>query len=279
MTFSDYFYILEESLFTLPSALWKDIEEYYKSVYKLYKSGLEKKALNSEEIFPINFGGTEFSFLNDLDPTIKVKFVDHTGSKLLPVDANNRSTLLINLKDPYPKTTGHVIEHEIIHFIQELIQSKRKNEKGISDEEPQREIDRLIKSKELVGGLPSKSLYPKDITKAGYMSGDKIKKIDHHKRPVEYYPNVVSFMRQLQNAYRKHLKANDIPDSTRERENFFQEVYQNAIKPGKPEYETEENVSIETERINEIKEFSKKLYERLLSLVYKLFINEKPSDK
>lgn len=274
--------LLEESLFELPKSIWKDIQEYYKKVYNVYKYKKDHGVLKLKKSFPINFENSSFDYLNALSPVITVKFVTKGGTKMLPLnEKTNTAVLLIDLEQPYD--VYHDIEHEIVHLIQELIQVNRKaegKEISIDPESKTKELDRLIKSKELIGGLPSKHLYPRDITKAGFIKTDKeVKKLDHHKRPIEYYPNLILFVRQLQRAYKKHLAKNNLEDSPEYRKSFFEDVYENGIKENKKEYETEEGIIIDTSRIAELKEVSMPLYKKLTALSYKLFVNSKEEYK
>lgn len=316
MNFKEYFQIVEEGMMKIPQYVWNDVLDYYTEVYKIYRKGLKQKALLSEKEFPINFKGTNFEFLNDLTPppTILIRFTNIERNKKenenskekiglkasyflrLPAEKLGKDSIIekskgaiyLNLDADYIRIRHLTIEHEMAHFVQALIQKKTVFEKvrnklrDYLKKEPSYEhiLHDVLKTpnyKEMIGGLPSKKLIPKNLDITGKLinGGDEQEQPKHETRPEEYYPRLITAMRQLERAYLKEIK--DTPELRNDpytKKKFFDEVY-NAIKNGEEIYETPITKSkIHLERFTKFKEISTKLYNKIISIAYDAFVNK-----
>ena len=269
MTFKEFF--LEEGMFQIPESVWKNILDYYSDIHQLYEVGQKEKALKSTKQFNLDFSGTRFDSLNKMKPTITVAFTDEKKDSRYESDkdfSKNNGFIYLSLTDPFTRIATYTIEHEVAHFVQDLINKKRLRAKGVLYANPN--------YKELMGGLPTKGLIPSHVTKTGYLKDEKHKdkRVEHEQTPEEYYPNLITFVRQLQRAYLRYIKgSSELMDNPVEKKNFFMDVYNNGIKRNKDEYETDDKVKIDTAKIAKTKQVSDKLYLKMLSIAYDAFVN------
>jgi len=316
MNFKEYFQIVEEGMMKIPQHVWNDILDYYTEVYRMYSKGLKQKALLSEREFPINFEGTSFEFLNDLtpSPTILIRFTNIEKNKeenensnhkvglrasyflRLPAEKLGKDSIIekskgaiyLNLDADYTRIRHSTIEHEMAHFVQALIQKKRVFEKvrnklrdslkkEPSYEHVLRDVLKTPNYKEMIGGLPSKKLIPKNLDTTGRLinGGDEQEQPKHETRPEEYYPRLITAMRQLEKAYLNEIK--DTPELRNDfytKKKFFDEVY-DAIKNGEEIYETPTSKSkIHLDRFTKFKDISRELYNKIISIAYDTFVNK-----
>lgn len=196
----------------VPRSVFKYIEDYVLTQYKLYlKTGRENASV---EIFNIDFSGTRWEFLNKLNPQIRL-VVDPSFStcQYIPTNKINSGQGLIKLglKTGIKRLLTDGIEHEIAHFIQELIAVYRMKKNGmlLSYNNPY-----FVKN---IGGLPSKKMVQKGSSVYGYitpkLSNIQIddqdgtiwnrphKRIPHYRQPIEQLPNLISIIRDLQYGY------------------------------------------------------------------------------
>ena len=193
-------WLLNES-FELPFRVIKDIYEFYKSVINEDEEDWKKRR---QKIFKIDFTGTNFEFLNKLNANLKVligyeynyllrrddiRFGAHGlyqhiiyanpiyGTIILPmVDIKDRHE-----KDIYDHVVISTIEHEVLHFVQDLIKE--------------------AKNLEHIGGLPSPKFVKRIKDKEGIDSDYNDKRVSHHKRPIEFYTNMNSLINYIQYNY------------------------------------------------------------------------------
>jgi hypothetical protein len=128
----------------------------------------------------------------------------------------------------------------------------------------------------MIGGLPSRSLIPSNLNPSGIIqTGEhKGKEVEHGKKPEEYYPRLITAMRQIEKAYLREIKDSpELRNSTKEKKEFFDKIYK-AIKHGDKEYVTPVGRSIiNLERFTKFKEISPELYNKILSIAYDSFVN------
>lgn len=257
--------ILLETI-SLPHHVFKDIEDQIIASYKkVRQEGIKRLSGKSfpNKDFPIDFSGTNWAFLNELNPHIILinnnKYEDCFFTKTNPEDKNSEQNIkagigyvTMSLNSNLTETLLQVTEHELIHFIQYLIVTY-KIKKGLLPDIPIEDYEKYI------GGMPPRKMLPTDVSMRGYKV-DKHKKwfittpdmqknakafsirnkllviladspeeaiskaimkipslgrrtdliaqetagtrrVEHVKRPIEYYTNLVTFVRRLQYMY------------------------------------------------------------------------------
>lgn len=140
------------------------------------------------------------------------------------------------------------IEHEMLHYIQFLIQRYGENVKGHRNAR--------------IGGLPPKHMIPKTTDDDGYIlsKGKRVSgtRIIHGRRPTEFYTNLLSGIRRLQYFYKDNSEGLS-------RKEFL-------IKFLKGEIETRMLKGFHS-RLEDMKGFNLPLYRRLLKIIYNSFVN------
>jgi hypothetical protein len=175
--------------FELPFSVIKDIYEYYRDSYEKYRSKPRVKI--EPKYFDLDFTGTRYAFLNDLNPRVLVELKGSlpgaaglaSGAKLI----NGRGTAKIKLALSSFINSPHVIYHEVLHVVQDLI--------------------RIKKGMKVIGGLPNMPLVKRVTDKRGISIGGakKVKRVKHGVRPIEYYTNLDTVIRSLQYKYVRML--------------------------------------------------------------------------
>lgn len=193
-------WLLNES-FELPFSVIKDIYEYYKKVINEDDDGGNK--IKRQRVFKIDFTGTNFEFLNELNADLKVLVGYHynyllkrhsaifesNGMYLGLIPTNPVSgTIVLPMLDLTDSHEKHLyehaitvtIEHEVLHFVQDLI--------------------KVAKNLENVGGLPSPKFVKRITDKEGIVSVND-QQVPHHKRPIEFYTNMNTKVNEIQYSY------------------------------------------------------------------------------
>ena len=175
--------------FELPFRVIKDIYEYYRDSYEKYR--LKPRVKIESKYFDLDFKGTRYEFLNDLNPQVLVELKGSLpGAAGLAYTAkliNGRGTAKIQLALSSFINSPHVIYHEVLHVVQDLI--------------------RIKKEMKVIGGLPNMPLVKRVTDERGISIGGtkKVKRVQHGVRPIEYYTNLDSVTRMLQYKYVKML--------------------------------------------------------------------------
>ena len=251
----------------IPRSVFKEIEAF---VIGAYYS-------RSEDIkdFDIDFTGTRWDFLNYLNPVLNVMIAPNAKKcEYLPSDTimQGEGTIRIGLKTGLTEILSHGIEHEIAHFIQELIMVHKINKGKF----PKISYVNPHFSKNM-GGLTSKKMLPKGISVPGYRKRERTKdgkiiwnkreRVEHSARPVEYQPNLLSTIRDLQYQYVQYTNNSKKPMSKKQ---FLLAILKGAF----PE-------TISSQTLKKIKGRSnlrgnvegKRYYKYVLNNIYKLFID------
>ena len=183
-------WLLNES-FELPFRVIKDIYEYYRDSYEKYR--LKPRVKIEPKYFDLDFTGTRYEFLNDLNPRVLVELKGslpgYDGLYLnsqLKVETG-RVTVKIQLALSSFMSGPYIIEHELLHAVQDLI--------------------RIKKQMKVIGGLPNMPLVKRITDERGISIGGtkKVKRVQHGVRPIEYYTNLDSVIRLLQYRYVRML--------------------------------------------------------------------------
>lgn len=209
--------------FELPFRVIKDIYEYYRDSYEKYR--LKPRVKIEPKYFDLDFKGTRYEFLNDLNPRVLVELkASLPGAAGLASHAtmiNGRGTAKIQLSLSLFLNNPEVIYHEVLHVVQNLI--------------------RIKKGMKVIGGIPNMPLVKRVTDEKGInIHGTKKKKrVQHGIRPVEYYTNLDSLIRMLQFWYVRMLlnSGKDIDlgvrDSEAKKEFFYKKKNNNSWISGK----------------------------------------------
>jgi hypothetical protein len=171
------FVMLTEGYFHLPVESYREVYDYVTAAYKKYHLRGGKVTVDQypEKEFVLNLSGTRFKFLGDV--RFKLNF---SGSDSYYY--SNVNTVTIALKHTL-RYVYDTLEHELLHVIQYAI----------------------MRYKKTLGGLPGKKFLPNDISVLGYKDNDPNRRVNHQFRPVEYYPNLLSAIREIQHNYVQSL--------------------------------------------------------------------------
>jgi hypothetical protein len=274
------FTIINEGYFHVPQKVYDEILKDYYEVWK--KVHTEGRKLMREETFPVkkyelDFSGTSFDFLNELDPKpsviVKFSLSDKSFFDLLSPPANypkNIGFMQIDLKSP-KRVVIDLIEHELSHYVQDYIQKYRRIKRGGQNVN-------VYSPKMPIGGLPPKSMIDSEYTTQGYKIGSKQKRRTryHSLRPVEYYPDLLSAIRHLEYAF-----AKDNPDYfynpkeptkyETEKKQFFLN-FLNKIKNGE-----KTGIPLSANIFKDFKKISPEFYKRIVKIAYDAFVNKDPN--
>ena len=201
--------------FELPFRVIKDIYEYYRDSYEKYR--LKPRVKIEPKYFDLDFTGTRYEFLNDLNPRVLVELKGslpgaaglYQGSQLKV--ENSRVTAKIQLALSSFIANPEVVYHELLHVVQDLI--------------------RIKKQMKVIGGLPNMPLVKRVTDERGMNihGTKKVKRVQHGVRPIEYYTNLDSLIRMLQYLYVKMLlnSGKDIDLGVRDSEAKKEFFYKN----------------------------------------------------
>ena len=314
---------------SLPQHVFKDIEDQIIASYKkVHEQGIKRLSGKSfpDKDFPMDFSGTKWAFLNELNPHIVLinnnKFNDCFFTKTNPEDRRSGKNIkdgvgyvTISLNSNLTEILLQVTEHELIHYIQYLIVSY-KIKKGLLPDIPIEQFEKYI------GGIPPKRMLPTDVSMRGYKV-DKLKKwlittpdmhkndkafslrnrlivipansaeeaiskaimkvpslgrrtdllayetagtrrVEHIKRPIEYYTNLVTLVRRLQYMYYTYYSDMTKKDFFSQIVNRDKFLYHNSKQRGVLEWMYN--------YLDHVKK-NEPLYRRILSKIYTAFVN------
>lgn len=272
--------VLQEGYFHVPQKVYRHIIRDYYDILRVVKSQKIKRMTRQSfpvKVYELDFSGTNFEFLNHLNPnseffhthpdwtpSIKVRYTSSGGSwynnsprsfgeESKEDRALNRvgmGFIQIDLSDDIREVVD-VIEHEILHYVQYLIQRRK----------------RLLD----IGGLPTKKIIDDRYTSGGYKKGSKrMKRTKHSHRPMEYYPDLLSAIRQMEFTFSRYYPDYEYdwrkPTKwEKQKKQFFLGVLN-----GFP-------VSIATHVFKEFKKVSKEFYNHMVKVGYDAFVNKPPN--
>lgn len=267
--FKEYMQLNEA--FELPFKVYQDIFDY---AFESNKKRREKPRTKIEpRKFNLDLSGTPYEFLNVFHPSIKVemsplsqlgspgvyyhgKLEKHgTGAKF-PIITGNMG---IAFMDDNIGNLFFVIEHELLHFLQDLIQqySSIKKIYGFSRTPSYR-------TKTEIGGLPPMPLVKKikkdrEIDVAGTKN---TKRTVHALRPTEYYTNLNSIIKVIQAWYLNNTKNPDLQKAAADVE-AKKEYFKNKILSDDNQVK---------DMLDRIKNLDEDLYKIYLNTIAKRFI-------
>lgn len=265
-----YTHIIEEGFFHVPENVLKPIKEFYIENYKQYlknNKGKISRRLYTPKDFKLDFTGTKFEFLNFRNPSVTVYltskgsyYSDYNHDRENTMEAFNHGNLYLQLNTSiFERILYDTIEHEVMHYMQSLMNNLH-NEYG--------------------AGFPNKKIWRKDVDERGYTtSGSGRTRVSHTQRPMEYYPDLLTAIRELFKNYHDKIKTNpnyDILINNEKSKRFFFTQFLNAVNDS--EYSGEifdKDLTIHTFR--EFKKISPEFYKKILSIAYNAFVNGQPN--
>lgn len=151
--------IYKTAIFQIPFEVFQGIANHIRTVYReIVHEDVNKvtEARFPPTTFNLDFIGTNFAFLNELNPTVDVKFTQNTSeSSYFEKTGPTTGSININLMEDIVWVLSQTLEHEVLHFVQELIQTHRQQKHGTK-----KNVD--------LGGLPPESVIDKTISTEGY---------------------------------------------------------------------------------------------------------------
>ena len=261
--------VLREGYFHVPKQVFQHILDDYYEVWRIVQSNgidnITPESLPTKD-FDLDFSGTNFEFLNTLDPkpSIRVRYALGGGSyfslipskklKSDPSYKKNKGFIQIDLSNPY-RVVIDIIEHEISHYIQDYIKKYTRIKRG--------EIDPIYSTtKGSLGGLP-----PNKILDKHEVPMDS----DHSLIPTEYYPDLLSSIRQMEFDFSRYYPDYEYDENfptkwEKEKKKFFSDVLKGNIK-----------VPIASSVFKVFKTISKRFYNHMIKIAYDAFINRHPN--
>lgn len=232
--------VLCEGYFHVPNRMLEPIKSDFIEVVR-------KKKTNVLKNYQLDFSNTSYDFLNELQPqpSVDVRFVDGKGkakgsfhvTDKIKMEKNNSFIQIDYSSDKHGRILSDVIEHEILHFIQRLIQKYNVVKTGYGS----------------LGGLPSKRIL-RSIEKSGKES------TAHSAIPKEMYPDLLSAIRELETMYKRQ-------DEFFTKKDFFLHFLK-SVKDKKPIGKTAYDV------FSDIEDLSKELYKDFVKKAYVAFVND-----
>lgn len=203
MKYTDYYNYLNESFFHVPLSAYKQIYDYVSEV--IQKTRIDKKISKRElekysKSFTLNLKNTQWEFLQPHTKPLFVNFILGSNSYYQPNHREWYSEIVLNLNSD--NLLVNVLEHEILHHIQYSLRQYRS-----------RKYKNLNHSNHSVeGGTPPVKYMTPGVDRYGmkppvapYFKRNDF--VDHYKRPIEYYPNLLSMIRDLQIQYIKEVES------------------------------------------------------------------------
>jgi len=200
--------VLEEGIFSIPKPVFQDIIDYYAQMYEKFKVEKIKRITPDKfppKTFEIDLTGTKFEFLNEMRPKVEIHFSSER-SYFEPQFVGSFGKINLNMTDRYESMVYATIEHEILHFIQYLYVYNLYKKGKISRKQYIDSVNGDVPvNKTNYAGLPPKKLLDtrKNIHGQIITSGRRTK---HAHRPIEYYPDLLSSIRELHFNFLKELK-------------------------------------------------------------------------
>ena len=279
--------ILKEGYFHLPQKVYQGIINAYYDAYEKFRVGDIKRVTDKnfpDQTFDIDFSGTRYEFLNSLEPKPKIilSFTAQKNRSFFNSEKIQYNIGLITIDLMQGRRAVYdVIEHEMLHFVQYLVKNYRRNllYKKLKDAETNKDYKEIIRLRAAIaqtgiGGLPAKKYVAADVSTQGYAKGGSgARRVQHSRRPIEYYPDLLSSIRELHKEYheRHGSDANweKLKNSESEKKKFFVE-FMNDVSAGSTK-------GIARWVFQSFKELGPEFFRKMLAIAYDAFVNKDPN--
>lgn len=246
--------LIKEGFPALPDKILRPIKDYYIEIWKRnYILNIQRitEKNTPSRTFSLDFTGTPYEHLNRLKPSVEVILTAGSEAWCQPKITKGKGKIKLGLRRP-ASSLYQTVEHEMYHYVQFLIQDYNLRYKNQKSE---------------IGGLPSRKIMPEYDNVHGL---GRHRRIAHSLRPIEYYPDLLTSVRDLHykyyEKYHKDPNWKEIENSTKAKKDFFME-FLNAVRNG-------ESFGVYAGHIfKKFKSISKKFYFYMLKKAYEGFVN------
>jgi hypothetical protein len=305
MTFDQLYNLVLEGMISVPQEIMKPVQDYYLEAYRKFRSEGKKKVSEKSfppKVIPLDFTGTKWEFLmKDLStpPSVVVTFTGSDSAFARYRESSpNSYPIRLTLKSP-EESLIWINEHEVSHVIQYFLDrlATQKWRKKYKDKLPKTSPNNYsgysdkFKNPEMVG-VPPKEVLPKtDVDWHGRRKGKgRVKRrTEHTLRPIEYYPDLLTTVRDLRKAFEtKFVKGEKSKDTEENRSRFFKQFYKEL---GVPWDRFQEYLKVSADfgfRISSGMDYAPrimkrfrtmggKMWQHILKTAYNSFVNQDPN--
>jgi hypothetical protein len=279
-------WLIKEGLFEIPFGNLEKIHQYFLDSYKVYLKKPRSKFPTRN--FKIDLQGTKYDFLQYLDPNVDIILKPSLGNYAgwYKPGPNNKGVIELSFVEG-EHITYSTIEHEVLHYLQDLIKQVAKEKAqypGSKNVRTKRQREKFRKkSNPFPGGLPSSNLVKKLVKEKGFdVEGNKEERRTHHEyRPIEYYTNLNSLIRILKVKYLKYvlemLKVTNEEDYAAKKDQI-KSMLANTKEKTKVFNKSLEIKSYEEKKLRKIRNISEELYRIYMKEIFKNFLDNNDFD-
>ena len=226
---TELYQLVTEGIFEVPKHVYQAIIDDLIRTNRDYQRQKSYGPLNQPTNFPavfydLDLRGTSHEYLQYLEPQVKVRY---TTDDSIAKDANycdfdwklkkyampDHGVISLNLNKPVESHFKTSIEHEVLHYIQDLIKLHQEIKK--TGKEKKDIVWPDVESIE--GGQVKRKIVPT-------VKGDKLGRKRHHQKYYEFMTNLNTFIRSMVDSYNKWLKRLDRQDTSIQRKKYFKMV-------------------------------------------------------
>jgi len=276
---------LNEGYFHVPQKVFQSlINAYYKAYEKFRVEGIKRVTEKNfpSERFYIDFSDSRYEFLNKLNPkpSIVLSFTAQKDNSFFDpsgIQNTNECAVTIDLQQN-KRAVYDVIEHEMLHFVQELVRNYKrkllhKKLRIAQDARDWKEASRISKAiaKMEMGGLPSEKYIASGVSTVGYkVGGKKTRRVQHSKRPIEYYPDLLSAIRALHNDYYQESSSDEGWEIRKNSELLKKKFFVKFMN----DVNNDDKKGLARYIFSKFKEMDPEFYKKMLAIAYDAFVNK-----
>lgn len=287
MTFNELYNLVSEGMISVPQEIMKPVQDYYLEAYRKFRSEGKKKVSERSfppKVIPLDFTGTKWEFLMKELSTPPSVVVTFTGSDEAYAryreSSPNSYPIKLTFKSPQESLVW-INEHELSHVIQFFLdrvakqkwKEKYKNRKRTGEAE--------------MVGVPPKSVLPK--TDVDWHGRKRVRRTEHTLRPIEYYPDLLTSVRDLRRAFETNfVKGDKSKDTEENRSRFFKQFYKELGVPWDrfQEYlkasadfgfRISATMSYAPRIMRKYRTMGGKMWQHILKTAYNAFVNQDPN--
>lgn len=285
--------VLEEGHYHIPREIYKDMMDYYIEMYKKFRSSDSKRVTDKQfppKTFRPDFSkiGKTFEFVKNYNPSVTIRFTANNEDQWMKYRSADNSLIQLSLNDP-ERVYTEIMEHELLHSLQMLL--RHHEDKRRRDVDP-KNIRPTKKNKNSpfpsartlpmvqYAGVPKKKYIDQKYDWHGRLKDTRSgRRTEHSKRPIEYYPDLLSSIKSLQRQWIKFAASHAMDEkaikSEEKKKNFFMGFYNN-IKNNTPYPEYLKNFipSLASKIFERFRNNGKNFVNMMLQKAYDGFVNK-----
>ena len=292
--------ILEENHLHIPREVYQDMLDYYIEMYKKFKISGSKRV--TDQKYPPNYFypdfskiGPTFDFIKNLPetPWVRLRFTSDNYQQFCRFQKGYNSEIQVSLNDP-ERVYTEVLEHELLHSLQHILKQHEQNrrlqvhpkdvrikkgEKTFVSRDPL-SVTRATLPDVKYAGVPKKKFINHYYDWHGYpIDSTARRRTTHQNRPIEYYPDLMSSLRDIQRSWFKfaasHAMDEKAINSEDKKKNFYM-LFFNSIKNDQPYPEYAKNFvpSLAVKIFRTFKTSGKDFINMMLNKLYDGFVNK-----